>query len=72
MQFKTLDEVLAHRFAGNHASDNEAFIAIQVFISERMTEVVKAANHMAVAGMGFEPGLPEEMVFNGFGEQLEI
>lgn len=55
--FTTIEQVLAHRFVGNHASDNEAFAAIDQFAANPATSIpdaMLALDHIANAGMGLE------------------
>lgn len=72
MEFKTLDEALAHKFVGNHAADAPAFEAIDALIKARLAEVTALSNHITVEGMGMQPAAPEELVFNGAGEFVDV
>ena len=55
--FETLQDVLAHKFVGNHFADSEAFNAIDGFALEayekgRVADAIAALNHIISAGMG--------------------
>jgi hypothetical protein len=64
MKFTTVEEILAHKFVGNHFSDNDAFTAIGAFIAQDDTnfdDAEAALNHMSVNGMGL-PKLTKSQV----------
>jgi hypothetical protein len=55
MVFTTIEQVLAHQFAGNFADDHEAFEAIDAFCMLPTTltdDLIAAQNHIAGKGMG--------------------
>lgn len=57
MIFKTLNEIKQHQFVGNHASDHEAFSAIELFvhdISNSVPDRAEALRDMGQRGMGFD------------------
>lgn len=58
MKFKTLAQVRAHQFAGNHHSDHPAFAAIETFAqdtSHSMSDRAEALRIMGRDGMGLDP-----------------
>jgi hypothetical protein len=63
VDFSTIDEVLAHKFVGNHASDMQAFMGIERFMlrdDATEDEQHRALNHMIVEGMGMDPLTEDE------------
>lgn len=54
----SLDRILAHKFVGNHHSDQAAFNIIQAFtenLNHSPEDRLAAANHLQVEGMGMNP-----------------
>ena len=54
MNFNTIQEIQAHRFIGNHASDSQAFQAINQFVnhSDSIADQAEALRVMGDQGMG--------------------
>lgn len=53
--FISLAEIAAHQFVGNHASDAEAFDAIQVFVADEKNSIADRAEALRIMsdkGMG--------------------
>ena len=62
--FDTIAQVLAYKFAGNHAADDAAFVAIHSFVARSSTsraDKLAAENHAIVNGMGLEPLTDDEL-----------
>jgi hypothetical protein len=56
--FNSTEQILLHRFAGNHACDHQAFMAIDRYLTSgrcSMEDARKIMDHVCVAGMGIDP-----------------
>lgn len=50
MQFKSLAEIQAHSFAGNHYGDHAAFIAIEAFARDESNLLYDRAEALRIMG----------------------
>lgn len=76
MQFTTIQQIHAHKFIGNHASDSEAFKAIEAFCilpSTSIKDAAEALRYMGDEGMGLgrDENLTDEELVNLFKDSLE-